>query len=313
MRQIVRAHANIALIKYWGKDDEVNRIPSNPSLSLTLDAFYTDTEVVYDETLTKDYFYLDDQEIVGKDKERVVRFMDYVRNRYDIKHYAIIKSYNHVPTAAGLASSASAFAALAKASTLHLNLDDIELSRLARFGSGSASRSIYGGFAMWHQGHNDETSYATAIDMKPWNDIVMIACLISESEKPFSSSEAMYETSSQSAYFDAWVSQSKKDIVEMISHVKNHDIKAVGQLAQENALRMHASLLAVNKWYFEPETIRIMNIIRDLQKEVPVYFTMDAGPNVKLITTEKHVDKILEVLKDVKTVIAKTGPGVHVL
>ena len=313
MRQIVRAHANIALIKYWGKDDEVNRIPSNPSLSLTLDAFYTDTEIVYDETLTKDYFYLDDQEIVGKDKERVVRFMDYVRNRYDIKHYATIKSYNHVPTAAGLASSASAFAALAKASTLHLNLDDIELSRLARFGSGSASRSIYGGFAMWHQGHNDETSYATAIDMKPWNDIVMIACLISESEKQFSSSEAMYQTSSQSAYFDAWVTQSKKDIVEMISHVKNHNIKAVGQLAQENALRMHASLLAVNQWYFEPETIRIMNIIRDLQKEVPVYFTMDAGPNVKLITTERYVDEVLKVLKGVKTVIAKTGPGVHVL
>lgn len=313
MSQVVRAHANIALIKYWGKQDEANRIPSNPSLSLTLDAFYTDTQVIYDETLKEDLFYLDNQEIIGKEKARVVNFMNYVRNRYDIKKYAIIKSFNHVPTAAGLASSASAFAALAKAATLHLDLDDVELSRLARFGSGSASRSIYGGFAMWHQGHDDETSYATAIEMAPWDDIVMIACLINETKKQFSSSEAMYETSSESAYFDAWVAQSKKDIVQMVSNVKKHDIESVGKLAQENALRMHASLLAVNKWYFEPETIKIMNTIRELQKKIPVYFTMDAGPNVKLITTQSYVEEVLEALEDVKTVIAKTGPGVHIV
>lgn len=313
MTKTVRAHANIALIKYWGKDDEVNRIPSNSSLSLTLDAFYTDTKVTYQKDLKEDIFYLDGKEVSALDKKRVTQFMDYVRNRYDIHDYALIESFNHVPTAAGLASSASAFAALAKAATLHLNLDDVELSKLARYGSGSASRSIYGGFSIWHKGSSDASSYATAIEMDPWDDIVMIACILNESKKPFSSSEAMYKTSSESVYFEAWVKQSEKDIVAMTQHVKAHDIKQVGQLAQENALRMHASLLAVNRWYFEPETIRIMNLIRDLQKDIPVYFTMDAGPNVKLITTKPYVETVLSHLKDIKTITATQGKGTYVL
>lgn len=313
MSKTVRAHANIALIKYWGKVDEVNRIPANSSLSLTLDGFYTDTKVTYDAQLTEDIFYLDGVLIEGKEKIRVQKFMDYIRNKYGLSEYATITSNNHVPKAAGLASSASAFAALAKAATLDLNLDDIETSRLARMGSGSASRSIYGGFSIWHHGHDDESSYATAIEMEPWEDIVMIACLINESTKPFTSSEAMYETSQNSVYFDAWVTQSHKDIALMEAYVKEHDIKKVGALAQENALRMHASLMAINKWYFEPETIRILNLIREIQKEIPVYFTMDAGPNVKLITTQAYVDTVLKHLKDVKTITSKAGKGVHVL
>lgn len=312
MTKTVRAHTNIALIKYWGKEDDVLRIPSNPSLSLTLKEFYTDTSVTYDHHLKEDRFYLDDEEITGHEKTRVVKYMDLIRKRYNIQDYAIIRSHNHVPKAAGLASSASAFAALAKAATLHLNLDDVEISRLARLGSGSASRSIYSGFVKWQKGTSDQDSHAVFID-DSWDDIIMIACLINEEKKAYSSTEAMDKTSKESVYFDAWVQQSFKDIEKMENYVKLQDIQKVGQLAQENALRMHASLLSVNMWYFEPETIRILNIIRDLQKDIPVYFTMDAGPNVKLITEEKYKDDILSVLGDVETIVSKQGPGAYVL
>ncbi len=312
MSRTVRAHTNIALIKYWGKEDDNLRIPSNPSLSMTLKEFYTDTSVTYDASLEEDIFYLDDILVEGKEKNRVVAFMDFIRSRYQLKEYAVIRSYNHVPKAAGLASSASAFAALAKAATLDLGLDDKELSRLARQGSGSASRSIYPGFVKWQKGSSDIDSYAIPIEKK-WDDVIMIACLINKETKNFSSTLAMEKTAKESVYFDAWVKQSFKDIDLMEEYIKQRDIKKVGQLAQENALRMHASLLAVNMWYFEPETIMILNRVRELQKEIPVYFTMDAGPNVKLITSKAYKDVVLEAFSDVETVVSEQGPGAYVL
>lgn len=312
MSKTVRAHTNIALIKYWGKEDDALRIPSNPSLSLTLKEFYTDTSVKYDKNLSEDIFILDGQEVSGQEKKRVTNYMDLIRKRYGLKDYALIQSTNHVPKAAGLASSASAFAALAKAATLDLDLDDVEISRLARLGSGSASRSIYPGFVKWQKGSSDEDSHAVFID-DSWDDIIMIACMINQETKPFSSTEAMDRTSKESVYFDAWVKQSFKDINLMEKYVKDKDIRKVGLLAQENALRMHASLLAVNMWYFEPETIRILNLVRELQKEIPVYFTMDAGPNVKLITTKTYEKTVLEALEGVETVVSSSGPGAYVL
>lgn len=312
MSKTVRAHTNIALIKYWGKEDDALRIPSNPSLSLTLKEFYTDTSVKYDKNLSEDIFILDGQEVSGQEKKRVTNYMDLIRKRYGLKDYALIQSTNHVPKAAGLASSASAFAALAKAATLDLDLDDVEISRLARLGSGSASRSIYPGFVKWQKGSSDEDSHAVFID-DSWDDIIMIACMINQETKPFSSTEAMDKTSKESVYFDAWVKQSFKDINLMEKYVKEKDIRKVGLLAQENALRMHASLLAVNMWYFESETIRILNLVRELQKEIPVYFTMDAGPNVKLITTKTYEKTVLEALEGVETVVSSTGPGAYVL
>lgn len=312
MTRKVRAHTNIALIKYWGKKDNELKIPTNSSVSLTLDSFYTETSVTYDETLTEDEFYLDGIKVDDKVSKRVKDYMNTLRVRYTLPSYARIESNNNVPKEAGLASSASAFAALAKAATLHLNLDDATLSKLARLGSGSASRSIYGGFVRWERGHDHETSVASPLDLKPWKNFTMIVCLINEGIKPFSSSYAMDITSSTSPYFDAWTQSSEEDSLTMVNAIKEQDIWKVGTLAQTNALKMHASLLAVNKWYFEPKTVEIMNTVRELQKEIPVFFTMDAGPNVKLITLDEHVQTILEALPgEMKTVVCHSGPGVY--
>lgn len=312
MTQTVRAHTNIALIKYWGKKDKALKIPHNSSLSLTLDQFYTDTRVTYDSQLKQDVFILDDVEVEDHIAKRVVWFMDQIRKRYNITSYATIESWNHVPKEAGLASSASAFAALAKAATLHLNLDDKELSRLARLGSGSASRSVYGDFVRWNMGTNDLDSFAEPLDVPAWDDIRMVVCLVNEGPKPYLSSMAMDVTSDESVYYDAWVKQSLVDIKAMEEALSEHDIYQVGAIAQGNALRMHASLLAVNMWYFEPETIRIMNIVRELQKTIPVFFTMDAGPNVKILTTAPYVDELIAALGDVQTVVCSKGPAAYV-
>lgn len=312
MSKTVRAHTNIALIKYWGKANKALKIPFNSSLSLTLDQFYTDTKVTYDESLTKDVFILDDVLVEDHIAKRVYWFMDQIRERYNISLFARIESWNHVPKEAGLASSASAFAALAKAATLDLGLDDKELSRLARLGSGSASRSIYGDFVRWNKGTNDEDSFAEPLDIPEWDDIRMVVCMVNDGPKPYLSSMAMDRTSDESVYYKAWVEQSQIDLEAMEIALEKHDIETVGSIAQGNALRMHASLLAVNMWYFEPETIRIMNVIRELQKTIPVYFTMDAGPNVKVLTTKDHVDTLIYALGEVETIVCSKGPAAYV-
>lgn len=157
-----RAHTNIALIKYWGKADEAYIIPMNNSLSITLDRFYTETKVTFDSSLTEDKLILNGEKVDDKETAKIQKYMDIVREVADTELYAVIESENFVPTSAGLASSASAYAALAAAcnEALHLGLSDKDLSRLARRGSGSASRSIFGGFAEWEKGHDDATSFA---------------------------------------------------------------------------------------------------------------------------------------------------------
>ncbi|AZK44749.1 diphosphomevalonate decarboxylase [Erysipelothrix piscisicarius] len=312
MTKTIRAHTNIALIKYWGKKDNELKIPHNSSLSMTLDQFYTDTWVEYDATLTEDIFILDGYEVEGKEKDRVVWYMNELRKRYPLPYFARIHSTNFVPKAAGLASSASAFAALAKAATLNLDLSDEVVSRCARLGSGSASRSIYGGFVKWNRGSNDLDSFAEPIIMKPWPEFRMIVCILNDQEKPFLSSQAMNTTVEESVYYPAWVEQTEKDIINLESALKEHDIWTVGAIAQQNALRMHASLMAVNMWYFEPQTVEIMNKVRKIQKTVPAFFTMDAGPNVKIMTTSEHVETVLAELEGVKTVVCAPGVGVSV-
>lgn len=177
-----RAHTNIALVKYWGKADEELIIPQNNSLSLTLDHFYTDTTVQFDPTLTADQFTLNGQ---AQETTKITKFLDIIRQMAASQLFARVESTNHVPTMAGLASSASAYAALALAGSkaLGLDLNSKDLSRLARRGSGSACRSIYGGFVEWQKGDSDQTSYAVPlVENLDW-DLKMIAIVVNDKQK----------------------------------------------------------------------------------------------------------------------------------
>ncbi|NLC55065.1 MAG: diphosphomevalonate decarboxylase [Erysipelothrix sp.] len=320
MKAKARAHANIALIKYWGKEDEELSIPNNSSLSLTLEAFYTETEVEFSELISEDEFYLDNR----KDDItllKVSKFLDLFRDRLNIKTRAIVKSINYVPTAAGLASSASAFAALAAAANKAsgLNLNDKALSTFARKGSGSATRSIYGGIVEWQKGDSDQTSYAIEIDDANW-DIGMVVVLVNSNEKKISSTKAMKQTVLTSPYYPSWVKDSEKDLIDIKAAIKDRDIRKIGEISERNALKMHATMLAAKPpiMYFEPNSILVIQIVQQLrEKGIAAYFTMDAGPNVKILCKLSDANTIKEDLlksfdkKDI--IVTKVGPKVQII
>ena len=317
----VRAHTNIAFIKYWGKENEELIIPQNNSLSLTLDAFYTETKVTFDDQLDADVLYIDGEIEDEKALKKAQVILDLVREEAKIDWSAKIESKNFVPTAAGLASSASGLAALAGAASLAagLELSDTELSRLARRGSGSASRSIYGGFAEWQKGTTDKDSIAVPVDDANW-DIGMIFVIVDDKRKDVSSTEGMRLVVETSPYYDGLVNSAKEDLADIKVAIQEQNIIKTGEIAERSALKMHALNLSANPPfnYWSPESIIAMRNVSELrEKGYPAYLTMDAGPNVKIICRASDLDAIHAILSETYRVdqIVKSlpGPGIQIL
>ncbi|WP_034552432.1 diphosphomevalonate decarboxylase [Carnobacterium funditum] len=317
----VRAHTNIALIKYWGKRDEKLILPASSSLSLTLDAFYTDTSVVFDDACQKDTFYLNDvlqNEIATK---KVSQFLDLFRETAGIHSPALIKSTNFVPTAAGLASSASGMAALAGAANLAsgLHLTNRELSLYARRGSGSATRSIYGGFVEWQMGTSSADSYAVPIDDADW-DIGMLVVVVNSRQKELSSREGMKSTVETSPFYSGWLESTTKDLSEIKEAIRSRDFQKMGEITESNGMKMHGTMLGANPplSYWEPDSVVAMQLVRQLRQEgMPCYFTMDAGPNVKVLCRLTDSEKIKKRFADFfnpnQLIVAKPGEGLKIL
>ena len=325
MKATAKAHTNIALIKYWGKRDEALILPTNNSLSVTLDGFYTETTVAFDEALNQDHFTLDKQPISGVQYDRVTAFLDLIREIAGKQHiYANVDSINKVPTAAGFASSASGFAALAAASAqaIGLSLTDQELSRITRRGSGSACRSIYGGFAEWQMGMASDGSDSYAVQVAPvdhW-DLRVAAVVLNATEKKVSSREGMRRTVETSPFFTSWVESNPTDLNEIKAGIKDRDFTKVGEIAEANCLKMHATTLGANPpfTYLQDTTLSVMQTVQVMrEKGIPAFFTIDAGPNVKVLylpENEKTVEKTLRGIPGVTDVIlSKSGPGVTYL
>lgn len=321
MSNWVRAHTNIALIKYWGKENEEWIIPKNNSLSLTLDAFYTDTRVTFDKNLQEDELILDGIKQDDSALTKVQRVLEDVRAKAGCQLKARVESKNHVPTAAGLASSASGLAALAGAAShsAGLSLSDKELSKLARIGSGSASRSIYGGFSEWIKGQDHDSSFAVPVDDAQW-DIGMLFIIVNDAVKEVSSRDGMRRTVETSPFYEGWLSSLDDDLSEMKLAISERDLEKVGRIAERNALKMHATTLGANPpfTYWTAESMTAMNAVRDLRKKgYTAYFTMDAGPNVKLICKQTQLSELKTLLKDTfnenQLIEARPGPGLHLL
>lgn len=320
MKAKARAHTNIALIKYWGKSDEDLSIPMNSSLSLTLDAFFTETEVEFTDGISKDKFYLngvEDFEILAK----VSKFLDLFRKKQNIGKRAIVRSVNHVPTAAGLASSASGFAALAAAANKAsgLNCGSRELSTFARKGSGSATRSIYGGLVEWEKGWSDETSFAKEIDEASW-DLGMVVVIVNRSKKKVSSREGMRSTVKSSPFYSVWPEESGKDLIDIKDAISKRDFEKMGYITERNALRMHATMLGASPpiMYFEPKSILVMQIVNELRdKGIPCFFTMDAGANVKILCRLSQSaiikNRLIEDFNEDEIIISAPGPSVKII
>ncbi len=316
-----KAHTNIALVKYWGKKDQDLIIPQTDSLSLTLNEFYTTTTVNFDNHLTSDLVAIDQHILSKKEAQKVVHVLDIVRQLSGIKSFARVDSINHVPTAAGLASSASAFAALAGAASTAagLNLSSRDLSRLARRGSGSATRSIYGGLVEWKKGTDDDSSFAQPVLENVDFPIEMLAVLVDTKKKKVSSRSGMQSSVETSPYYDAWRQVVANDMVAIKKAIKAKDIDQIGHIAEENALRMHSLTFSADPGftYFNGETLTIIKAVEDLRNQgVNCYYTMDAGPNVKVIYDRGNRNKIVEELSNIvgpeRLVVSQPGPGIKI-
>ncbi len=282
------AHANIALVKYWGKADPHINAPAVGSLSLTLSNLWTRTTVDFRNSLKTDRFYLNNKQVAPHERDRLTNFMDEVRRRSAIDCFCEIHSINSFPTAAGLASSASGYAALATAA-MHAagrHLPPDELSSLARLGSGSAARSIHGGFAELPAGSRGQAAGAVQIADEHFWPLAVLVAITDGSPKTVSSRDAMAMTQRHSPYYTAWVDSSAQDLDTMRAAVLRRDFDAVGALAEHSALKMHGLMMSTRPelLFWNPGTVAVVReVIRMRQKGIGAYFTIDAGPQVKVL------------------------------
>lgn len=317
------AHPNIALIKYWGKRDEVLHLPMTTSLSLTLREFPTTTRVTVRPDLTTDRVTVAGVRAPEAFAERVSRFLDLVRELSGNRRHTAVDTVNTVPTGAGLASSAAGFAALAlaAATAYGLDLDRSALSRLARRGSGSASRSVFGGFAVWWRGEGvgeagDLSSFAEPIDA-PLLDPALVTALVDTREKAVPSTEAMRRTVATSPFYAPWVQESARDLDRMRRAMREGDLATVGEIAEANALGMHATMLGARPAvrYFAPGTFQVLDRVLELRAAgIGAWATMDAGPNVKVLCDSRDsavvATAVAEVVADAAQIVVTTsGPG----
>ncbi|WP_280275254.1 diphosphomevalonate decarboxylase [Nocardia wallacei] len=312
------ANPNIALIKYWGKRDAALHLPTTTSLSLTLREFPTTTTVTVTSGLETDRVSLAGQTASDAFAGRVSRFLDIVRELSGDRRNAVVDTVNTVPTGAGLASSAAGFAALATAASAAygLGLDRAALSRLARRGSGSAARSVIGGFAVWWRGEGlgaegDLSSFAEPIDAQRVTPALVVA-LVDEGEKPVSSREAMRRTVATSPFYRPWVETSAHDLSRMMCALRAGDLPTVGEIAEANALGMHATMLGARPAirYLAPASLRVLDRVLALRSAgIGAWATMDAGPNVKVLCDRRDSAAVADAVADSARVVVATPGG----
>ena len=318
---VATACANIALIKYWGKREVSLNIPAAGSLSLTLDRLRTWTEVVRDPEASADTLVIDGSEVQGRPVERISRFADLVREQAGENTRVRVVSHNTFPTAAGLASSASAFAALAVATTkaFGVEADDRALSILARRGSGSAARSIFGDFAVMHAGSAADGSDAYAESFEDSRIELAAAVAVAKAEeKKVGSTDGMELTRITSPFHAAWIDCVNRDLPKSQDLLRSGDIEALAELVEGNCLAMHANAMAARPGiiYFRASTLWAIEEVRTMRAEgIPVFFTIDAGPHVVAFTPPEHLDKVGARLgghpEVAEVLTSAAGPGAH--
>lgn len=320
------AYPNIALVKYWGKRDEELVLPVTGSLSMTLDIFPTTTRVAVCPDAAGDSVTVNERPVDGVTGERVRRFLELVRNLTGRRERAVVTSANRVPTGAGLASSAAGFAALAAAAAAAYGLpaDGRALSRLARRGSGSACRSVFGGFVQWHAGRGrgrtgDLSSYAEPVVTAGTFDPVLVVAIVDTGPKKVASREAMRQTMRSSPLYRAWARTSGTDLDRMRDGLAQGDLATIGEIAEHNALGMHAAMLAARPAirYLSAASLAVLDQVAGLRTDgVPAFATFDAGPNAAVLCRREDARQVANALTDIGDVqavhLAGTGPGIAV-
>lgn len=278
-----RAHPNLALVKYWGKRNEALILPHQSSLSLTLAPLSVTATVELG--AGEDAVEINGLPAAGKERDRVLALVARVQaGRPELAGARVVTS-GDFPVAAGLASSAAAFAALAVAARAAAGLapDAREASVLARLGSGSASRSVQGGFCAWHRGDRPDGADSYAEQLFPpehWPEVRMVVAVVAREEKEVKSRDGMRHTVLTSPYYAAWVEDAEQEVARAADAVRRKDLEALGRIAERNAWRMHATALAADPplCYLKPKTLELIQAVERLRRQgVPAWFTLDAG------------------------------------
>lgn len=301
----VRSYANIAIIKYWGKKAEKEMVPATSSISLTLENMYTETTLSpLPADARADEFYINGQLQNEAEHVKMRKIID--RYRPEGAGFVRIDTKNNMPTAAGLSSSSSGLSALVKACNAYfqLGLDRKELALEAKFASGSSSRSFYGPIAAWDKDSGE--IYPVETDLK----LAMIMLVLEDQKKPISSRDGMKLCVETSTTFEDWIRQSEQDYKDMLIYLKENDFEKVGLLTEKNALAMHATTKTANSpfSYLTDASYEAMDFVRQLREQgESCYFTMDAGPNVKVLCLEKDLEHLSELLgQRYRLIVSKT-------
>ena len=316
-----QARPNIAFIKYWGNRDNALRIPLNGSISMNLDGLFTRTTVSFQPSLPYDELIINGHEIAGAGRERVSYILDLIRGMANIQSSAEVMTENNFPSGAGIASSASAFAALALAGSkaAGLNLNEKELSRLARRGSGSAARSIPSGFVEWQAGETDEDSFAFSIAERNHWKLVDCVAIVSASHKKTGSTEG-HSIASTSPLQAARVADAPRRLEICRNAILNCDFDSFASIVELDSDMMHAVMMTSTPalHYWKPSSLEVMNRVRAWRADgIPVCYTVDAGPNVHVICPELEahtIDKRLREIPGVDDVlVARAGEGAKLI
>lgn len=311
------AHSNIALAKYWGKADIGRNMPAVPSLSMTLSDMFTETVVTFDPRLTHDELHLNGRQAGEKELVRVVRGLDLVRTEARLDTRARVQSRNNFPTASGLASSASGFAALVLAARAACGLpeDRAVSSAFARQCSASAARSVYGGFVALPLGAES----AIRVTVPASLDVELLVAVTAEEAKSVGSTEGMVHTRETSPYYAAWVQHAPELYEKALQSLTAGDLATLGPLVEQSTLLMHASMFGAAPAiiYWSDATLRLIHAVRRLRSDgLMGYFTMDAGPHVKVLVPRAQSDALGEALSKVmgvkRVIRCSVGPDARV-
>jgi diphosphomevalonate decarboxylase len=317
-----RARSNMALVKYWGKRDDDLVLPFTGSLSMTLDALTTESEVTFTGAAGSDELTLDGEAARAGEVRRVTHLLDLVRAGSKELGAARVSSRNSFPTAGGLASSASGFAALAAAAVWAAEGEASadRISVLARRASGSACRSVLGGFVEWTRGQNADGSDSLARQILPqqaW-DVAMAIAIVDVGRKETSSRDAMKQSVVTSPYFPAWVQSTQEDLEQVRTAVVARDIEAVGAIAERSFLKMHAVAMTSDPpaLFWKPPTLELIECVRQLRTQgIGAWATIDAGPHVAAFCRAADVARVAQTLRAVsgvrEVIETRPGPGVE--
>jgi diphosphomevalonate decarboxylase len=319
MQGIAQAQPNIALVKYWGKQPGRDNVPATPSLSITLDSLWTRTQVGFSKAYGQDHLTING-ELDHAQQQRVSRWLTDFRRTTGASLYANVESKNNFPTGAGLASSASGFAALVTAacSALNLNLSTDERCRLARRGSASAARSILGGFVEMDITDPDPAA-SSVLNESGW-PLQVLVVVTSTAQKQMGSTEGMARSAATSDFYSSWTGSARVDFSTARQAIMERDFQMLADVSEVSCLKMHGVMLSTKPAlvYWNGTTVETIHCVRELRSQgMPVFFTIDAGPQVKVVTLPGRSDELKQAIATIPGVIeiipSTLGAGARVI